>query len=215
MTKMCTSLALTFLLTLSLTAKADDKCSTLQSNRNAASASVQSGHTDFNKAAVVWNNFCTGFKIQTECLQMLSIMNEVSPETYNAKALPILKSAARHAYMNSRELGAYKGLADTLRDSNLSIEYWKKKSSELSAKLVSTKCDKALGFIAMSDTALISKAAQKDAIGSCQVVPLKNSDKYSILISDVAYPIAGATYSSISEMAAALREAVDAGLCKL
>ena len=217
MNKICVLLLVSYLSAVSFSANAEDRCSTLQNDLNTASRNTKDFRRRFNETATVWNDFCSGFRITEVCTKMLSVMGEPEVGMYEYKSRALFNSAARMGRMSVRELNSYKSLTKVLRDLNSSEVNSKRVSASLSAKIISTKCDKALSFMSMTDTALVSKATQKGAIGLCRIVSPKNSAKYSVLVNEVVYPSPGTSYSIISifEMAETLRKALDAGLCKL
>lgn len=189
-----------------------ETCSHFKSQRDALIKQADLGSSAFYQSEKVFTQFCTEYRISEDCHNILDLMaKNLSFKQFEITVQFYLRGAYLNGYMNSREEVSFSGLVETMYAGLLTNNDSIKKALPIEKKMNAMKCYEVKDLSALTDTALIS-ASKQGKTGVCTVATVKGG-KFKVLVKGEDYPLEGVTYTSISELAQSLKEALDTGLC--
>ncbi len=191
-----------------------ETCTVLTQAQANANSTANSAGIAANKGIDVLIQFCSEFRINSQCSSISSVYDKKLDKTQFQNAVASLKSEAiREGAMSAKEALAFTNLVDSVYGQIMTRLYAMRSLGSIQKQLAAQNCTAVNALLSLTDTALLS-ASQQGKTGVCNVVTTK-SGKFKVTVAKKDYPMTGITYQSLTEVSGALREALDSAHCLL
>lgn len=188
-----------------------EPCSAIQSSINTTQRSITKLNSAMIQQKAAYLQFCQTFRAGNACYSMDSLFGT---ENFNSQAPALLRAAVKKGGMDQRESSAYVGLAFGVQELSLVLDSQRETKRVFEQKFTTQGCAKIIALSGKTDNELVAGSVRGET-GKCKVgaIKVQNETHYEIKVGADVYPLPGVSYSTISETANALRDAVDAGSC--